>query len=488
MNDATRTRLKAVLDNRVSFDTQICTTYNHDLGEIPTLLMAQIDPVPQAVIVPRSLNDIVETLTFANETGTPVTPRGQASSGFGGAIPTRGGILLDLSEMKAIFLIDAQKMTVDVEPGVVWKNLSHELNKQGLDNCICPTSSPSATVGGWFSMGGVGIGSLRFGSMADVVLEIDVVGLDGHPKTYTGQEMQPFYQTCGTLGIITRLRLKCRKAEALRPVAVLLPDAEAVQHFLKSMTGYFKPDTIMLHSEGYAAMRKAAGGGHSIPKGHFLAIVAIPEHETDDVQIAAVVKKSKGELLPAELAREEWDDRFYPMRIKKVGPTMLVSEFYLPQENFAVAWREISNDLRRDSIGMEAIAVHGGELAILIYLPDCSSDPLYPLRMAKAVRPLRIAQRYSGYPYTAGLWFAAESHEVLGRTKYAAYAQEKKKADPGKLLNPGKIIAPRMRWLPWISLGTIISLGSALTSPLARLLSYRNSNLDIMSNGVTDEH
>lgn len=487
MNEIAQERLKVALGDSVSFDTQICTAYDHDLGEIPGLLMAQIDSVPRAVAVPRSVEDVARTLVIAGQTGIPVTPRGQASSGFGGAIPTRGGIVLDLSQMNRVIGVNAQSMTVDVEPGVVWKDLSFELNRHGMDNCICPTSAPSATVGGWFSMGGVGIGSLRFGSIADVVQEIDVVGLDGQPRTYSGQAMNPFYQTCGTLGIITRLCLKCRQAEVMRPFAVLLSDAGAVQQFLKVATQNLKPDTIMLHSDGYAAMRKAAGGGHSIPRGHFLAIVAIPEKDADDARIAALVKGVRGELLPDELAREEWEDRFYPMRIKKVGPTVLVSEFYLPQEHFAAVCEKVATDLKRDLVGMEALAVGDGKLAILLYLPDCSRNLLYPVRMAKAVRPLRIAQRYEGRPYTAGLWFAAESKEVLGEQKYRNYLAVKKNLDPKGLLNPGKIVAPRMRWMPWMSLGTAVQLGSALASPLARFLSYRSHKLDSLSNGVTDE-
>ncbi|QXE92652.1 FAD-binding oxidoreductase [Geomonas subterranea] len=473
MKDEYRRRLTQLLGDSVSFDQQICAAYDHDLGEMPGVLMAQIKACPTAVVVPKTTQDVVKALTFAGETGTPVTPRGQASSGFGGAIPTRGGLLLDLSSLNRVLAVDQEAMTVDVEPGVVWQGLSKELQRCGLDNRICPTSAPSATVGGWFAMGGVGIGSLRYGSVADVVEEIDVVGLDGRTVTCRGDRMQPYYQTCGSLGIITRLRLKCRKAEALRPYAIEFPDAFSLQAFMQEAIRSFDIDTAILHSDGYVAMRKAAGGHHSLAKGHFLAILAIPESQADDAKLALLTKMHKGEQFSEQVAREEWGDRFYPMRIKKVGPTVLVGEFYLPVDNFAAAWEEIAGDLSRDCIGMEALAISKSELTVLVYLPECSKDLLYPVRMAKAVRPAAIARRHGGRPYTAGMWFAAESKEVLGKAKYAGYRRLKKELDPENLLNPGKIVAPGMRWLPILNLGTVVHLGSALASPFARFLSYR---------------
>ncbi len=474
--------LEKKLAEKVSFDAEILATYDHDIGEIPSLVMSLIDNVPEAVVIARSAQDVKETLAVAGEFRIPVTPRGQASSGYGGAIPTRMGILLDLVEMNRIIKVDKGDMTVDVEPGVIWKQLSHELNKVGLDNCIVPTSAPSSTVGGWFAMGGVGLGSLQYGSIRDVVLAIDVIGLDGQLRTFSGDDLVLHYQACGILGVITRLRLRCRKLEEQRPYAIALPDADAVEGFVMAVCDDLHPYTVILHSPGYVEMKKDMGEEESVPKGSFLAIVVLSGSGVDESALTNITSRFSGVILDEAVAKHSWDDRFYPMRIKKLGPSVLVSEFFLPAENFRKTWKGIEDDLSRELLGMEAVVIHEGRMAVLVYILDDANRFLYQLRMAKALRPIRVAERYGGSVYTAGLWFASSSRKIFGQEKLDALLREKRRTDPGGLLNPGKIFSPKVKLLPFVKVGSLIDLASSITSPLSKALVYRRSARERMDN------
>lgn len=476
MDQKVRERLEENLAEKVSFDNQILAAYDHDIGEMPALVMSMIDNTPEAVVAAGTVDDVRNTLEAARELGTPVTPRGQASSGYGGAITTRGGIILDMTGMNRVISVDRDNLTVDVEPGVVWNELSRELNKVGMDNCIVPTSAPSSTVGGWFAMGGVGLGSLVYGSIRDVVQEIDVVALDGEVATLSGEEMDLHYQTCGVLGIITRLRLTCRAAEEMRPFAVALPDVAAVQAFSMAACEELIPYAILVHSPGYVGMRKEMGEDEEVPKGSFLVVGAIPVGSADEDAIRRVAGANGGEVLSDEIASHSWNDRFYPMRIKKLGPSILVGEFYLPLDNFSSVVEEIQADLQRDLMGIEAFLLKGGQVAVLVYILDDAGSFLYQFRMAKALRPVRVAERGGGSLYTAGLWFASRSREILGGEKYDAVTRRKKSVDPKGLLNPGKIVPPRVKFLPLMDVSTLVDLSSRLGSSLAKLLVFRRSN------------
>lgn len=465
--------LVAALGAAATFDADHRRAYDHDLGEMPAVLMAQLRSRPDAVVVARTPEQVGEALRVAARHGVPVTPRGQASSGYGGSIATRAGLMLDVSTMDRVLAVDPVAETADVQPGVVWGALAKRLRLDGLDVRTCPTSGPSSTVGGWFAMGGVGIGSLRYGSISDAVLEADVVGLDGQVVTVRGSELELHHQTCGTLGVVTRLRLAVRRAVPLRSFAVHLDSPADVTRLLREVPERLQAYSLAICSSGYLALR-AQAEGHQPPiaKG-FLALITLADASPDLAGVLAVARSAGGRLLPDEVAEHEWEGRFYPMRLKKLGPALLVGEFFLPAERFAEAWPLIERKLSKDLIGLEAFAVKGGQLAALVYLPDPGKGLLAPVRMAKATIPIAIATRLGGRIYASGLWFAAETERCLGASKYRAYRARKREVDPRGLLNPGKLEVVRPRWFPVLSLSWAVGLGSALAAPLARRIASR---------------
>jgi len=473
-----QTELKKAFGEAVSFDPQILRSYDHDLGEMPWQLMLMVKHKPSAVVVARSAEDVATTLRVAGKHGVPVTPRGQASSGYGGSIPSRGGIVLDLSNFNRILRIDAEKQTVDVEPGVVWEELGRVLHKQGLDTRLCPTSAPSSTVGGWFAMGGVGLGSLEYGAFLENVLEIEVIGADGTPHTASGADMEPFYQTCGALGIITRLRLACRTADPMTPTAAWLPTAEAAVTFVEAARSGLSAYSATVQCAEYCAMRaKAEGHAAGVHEG-FMVVLAVPARHMDYDKAARLAASAQGRLLHEAEARTEWNGRYYPMRIKKHGPSVLVGEFFIPFAGFAAAYKDIQNILPRDSFGIEAFAVKDGRFAVLVYMLDDAKALLYPVRMIKAMIPLRIAERHGGSAYATGMWFAAMADSVYGREKLRRVMRMKKEADPRDLLNPGKIGGPRLPFLSCINLSRCIVWATCLAAPLASRLTYKKTAPD----------
>lgn len=467
--------LRERLGLRVTFDAAIRSAYDYDLGEMPSILLSLFKTVPDAVVVASSAEETASTLSAAADAGIPVTPRGQATSGYGGAITTRGGIVLDLSEMNEIISVDSENGTVDVEPGVVWGELSRYLKHYGLDTRICPTSAPSSTVGGWFAMGGAGIGSMEYGSIADVVVEIDVAGLDGRIKTLTGEEMELHHQTCGILGVLTRLRVLCKPVTNDSVYAVIMPDAETMGRFVTAARKRLSPNTIMAHSPGYRRLR-AEAEGHTEPDAGFLAVVSIKEGGAKEADVIDFVKKNNGHVLSAEESAAEWDARFYPMRIKKLGPSLVVSEFVVPEEHFAACWNAIEKDLSRDVLGLEACVVRDGRIVMLVYLLDNAASLLYPLRMAKAARPVEIARRRGGGFYATGLWLSFAAPEVLGPDKLRAVRAMKRRIDPRNLLNPGKVLGTHRGVFPYVDVSRLLNVSARMISPFTRHLAYNQKN------------
>ncbi|KRE71643.1 FAD-binding and (Fe-S)-binding domain-containing protein [Arthrobacter sp. Soil762] len=142
---------------------------------------------PQAVVFPRSVEDVVGTLAACRETGTPLISRGGGTSMAGNAIGP--GVVLDFSRhMNRIHGIDEAAGTVSVDPGVVLAVLSREVEQATANRFTFapdPSSKNRATVGGSIGNDACGNHSVRYGRTSDHVVEIDVVTTDGARLTAT---------------------------------------------------------------------------------------------------------------------------------------------------------------------------------------------------------------------------------------------------------------------------------------------------------------
>ena len=146
--------------NKVSFNPIERKMYSHDIAAMPNLVKPLIgNTIPDAVAQPQNEAELTELVQWAYQQKIPITPRGKASSGYGGVIPIKKGLVIDFYQMKDVLAIDVENQTVTVEPGITWEQLDRQLKPQNLTLRLYPTSYPSSSVGGWLAQGGAGIGS-----------------------------------------------------------------------------------------------------------------------------------------------------------------------------------------------------------------------------------------------------------------------------------------------------------------------------------------
>jgi len=141
--------------------------------------------------------------------------------------------------------------------------------------------------------------------------------------------------------------------------------------------------------------------------------------------------------------------------------------------------------LPKDRLAIEGIVAGNGRIAILVYMLDDARSLLYPLRMAKAMIPLKAALRNGGTVYAPGMWFARHSRKFFGKVKHDRIRIMKRLLDPKGILNPGKIKGPRVPFLPGMDLSSLIYHASNLIGPLAARLSYAGRSQAGLSNGVS---
>lgn len=145
--------------------------------------------IPDGVVFPRNVDDVVTTVVACNEHSVPLTARG-AGTGLTGAAVNRG-LQMDLSRhLGRILEIDPQRRRARVEPGVVLDELNAELRRHSLQFAPDVATSSRATIGGMIANNSCGARSVIYGRTVDHVISLDVVLSDGSRVTW-GRDAPP---------------------------------------------------------------------------------------------------------------------------------------------------------------------------------------------------------------------------------------------------------------------------------------------------------
>ena len=186
--------------------------FSHD--EIPDRHYAHM---PEAVVRPRSAEEIAAILKLANREMVPVTPRGAGSGLSGGAVPIRGGIVLLVDRMNSILEVDESNLMAVVEPGVVTAEINDVLAPKGLFYAGYPMSRETCYIGGNVAENAGGGKAVKYGVTGRYVVGLEMVTPSGEMvrfggklvKDVTGYNLiQLMVGSEGTLGVFTRITLK----------------------------------------------------------------------------------------------------------------------------------------------------------------------------------------------------------------------------------------------------------------------------------------
>ena len=130
---------------------------------------------PGLVVAPRTEEEVRALLAAARELRFPVTPQGGLTGLSGGALPSEGGVALDLRRMNRIIEVDRENLFAVVEPGVVTQTLQEEVEKVGLFYPPDPSSRGSCTIGGNIAENAGGPRAAKYGTTGRYVSGLRVV-------------------------------------------------------------------------------------------------------------------------------------------------------------------------------------------------------------------------------------------------------------------------------------------------------------------------
>lgn len=165
------------------------------------------------IVRPANTHELSLTVKKCRELNVPVTIRSAGTSCFSSATPSIGGVIIDVRRLNQVHEVDREKMIVKVGSGISWLNLIEKLADYGLAPKCYPTSFKTSCIGGFIATPGkAGIGVLKYGSMRDSIISLDLILPDGSTMKVSRDSssditLDDIVGTYGIYGVIASVEL-----------------------------------------------------------------------------------------------------------------------------------------------------------------------------------------------------------------------------------------------------------------------------------------
>lgn len=413
---------------------------------------------PDVVVTAAGVEQISKLLRWASEHRIPVTPWGGGSSVTGQPLPTRGGIVLDLSSMDRVIALDPESLLVKVQAGKNGLLLEKELNRRGYTLNNSPQSLDRSTVGGWVGTREMGQFSSRYGGIEDLVVSYTVVLPQGEvvetlhaPRAAVGPDLRHVFMGAeGTLGVITYVTMKIFPLAPFRILEALSFDAvdAGVTVMRDIMQAGLRPFLVRFYDpeEARHAMQDKSFAKCVMFLGfEGLQAVALAEYEA-----ALAIATAAGAQPLGPAAVEAWMARRYDFSTVEnllaetggLAETIEVAHFWTGILDTYHALKEGLTAYADEVLGhFSHVYPHGTSLYIILLgrvADDAIAEEMILDVWDTAMRICLQTGAVISHHHGAGLARQPYVREALGNS-HAVLQRLKDALDPAGIMNPGKL-------------------------------------------------
>ena len=417
---------------------------------------------PDAVVLPKSTEEVAALVRLANQHQLPVVGRGAGTGLSGGSIPRAGGIMIGFARMNRILEVDYDNECAVVEPGVVNLEITQAVEGDGYFYAPDPSSQKACTIGGNVAENSGGPHTLVYGVTTNHILGFEAVMPDGEIVMFGGKEADlPGYDlkglltgSEGTMVLVTKIIVRLmRKPEVVKTLLAIYDRTEDAGNTVAQITARSITPAAIEMLDG-VMLRMVEDWIHAGYPKDAAAVLLIEleglketvEEQMTEIREACLASRAR-EVRVAKNAEERellWKGRKNAFgAVGRVSPYYYVQDGVVPRTKIAVTLAKIG----------EVAAHYGLEISNIFHAGDGNLHPIIlfdarkPGELKKAQEAGEEILRYCvevGGSITGEHGVGMEKMELMTDQFSSAsldmIGRFKSLFDPQCRLNPGKLL------------------------------------------------
>ena len=408
------------------------------------VLKEELDKVVgDLVVTPKNEEEVIRVLKTAFAHGVPVTARGGGTGNYGQCMPLSGGIVLNMLAMNAIKEIAPGRVLA--EAGILTADLDRACQEHsGQELRFHPSTTATATLGGFVAGGSGGVGSIHWGGLRELgnILKLRIVTMEAEPRVIelTGWDLQKVSHAYGTNGIITEVEMPLAPAYDWVDVIVGYDDyMDAVRYAdnLAQRDGVLLKELAVISAPAptdYFTRHKPF-----LKEGQSVVVMMVAPHSMGAVESFTAMRKGdmrfrsdKAESMKGIPHAYEIAWNHTTLRALKLDTNITYLQVQYSGPNHLEKIETLEKLCGDDLIGhLEFIRFDGGV--------QCVGLPMVKYTTTERLEELMRIHEETGCPiFNPHRYTLEEGGMKQTDTVQLAFKQE---TDPKGLLNPGKMIA-----------------------------------------------
>ncbi len=458
MKEAALAALKALLPKgQVFTDRTSLITYEADGG---------IDKgMPEAVVFPRNAEEVSRLVHWAAEYRIPLVARGAGTGLSGGAVPDRGGVIVEFERMNSILDVDTQGRSAVVEPALINLRLDERVKPLGLYFPPDPASQRASTIGGNVAENAGGPHCFKYGVTTNYITGLQVVLANGERIRAGGRALDyPEYDLCGLitgsegmLCLITAITVRLlRNPPGVKTMLAIFDSLEQAGNAVSAViaSGLVPATMEMMEQRITRIIEPFAHAGLPLDAGAILLIEVDGYPESLDAQIDEIVKilQEHGGHDFRIASNEEERARIWLARksaggaVARLSPAYVTIDVTVPRSQLTGALLEVNRVCERHGLSVGQLMHAGdGNLHPMILVPDPENRDLLERVHRVGAEIVKMSVEMGGSlsgEHGVGIEKRAFMSLMHTPDELMTMWDVKQAFDPDNLFNPGKVFPP----------------------------------------------